>query len=269
MKLVLVVGANGFLGSALVDKLISQECEVVAVYNSSFDKINKKAKIFTKEELFDSNIQPDTLFYLSGNYAVPHEKLLVINDDLYKYSLRFPNSKMVYISSTNVYGNSDQVITENSAFTNPGTYALSKIAGEFIVSSMKHFSILRLAYIYGPGISNNSFIPQIIHSAKENKKITLFGNGEREQDYLYIDDAVNMCLASALNKNNNIYLGATGISVSNKEIAEEIKKYTDCFIEYKGEETGKSFYFDPSKTFEELNWHPTTTIAEGIQIMLV
>lgn len=269
MKLILVVGANGFLGSALVDKLLSQEYEVVAVYNSSFDKINKKAKILTKEELFDSNIQPDTVFYLSGNYAVPHEKLLVLNDDLYKYSLRFPNSKMVYISSTNVYGNSDQVITENSAFTNPGTYALSKIAGEFIVSAMKHFSILRLAYIYGPGISNNSFIPQIIKSAKENKRITLFGNGEREQDYIYIDDAVNMCFASALNENNSIYLGATGISVSNKEIAEEIQKHTDCSITFIGEETGKSFYFNPSKTFKELNWHPTITIADGIQKMLI
>lgn len=269
MKLVLVVGANGFLGSTLVNKLLDKKYEVVAIYNSSFDKINKKAKIITKDELFHSDIQPDTVFYLSGNYSIPHDKLLIINDDLYQYSLRFPNSKMVYVSSTNVYGNSDEVITENSAFNNPGTYALSKIAGEFIVSSMKHFSILRLAYIYGPGISNNSFIPQIIKSARENKKITLFGNGEREQDYLYIDDAVNMCLASALNENNNTYLGATGISVSNKEIAEEIKKYTGCSIEYKGVETGKSFYFNPSKTFKELNWHPVTTISEGIQKMLV
>lgn len=269
MKLVLVVGANGFLGSALVNKLLSLDCEVIAIYNTSFDKINKKARIHTTKELFDLNIQPDTVFYLSGNYAIPHDKLLQINDDLYKYSLRFPNSKMIYISSTNVYGNSDKIITENAPFNNPGTYALSKLAGEFVVSSMKHFSILRLAYIYGPGISNNSFIPQIIHSAKVNKKINLFGNGQREQDYLYIDDAVNICLASALNKDNNIYLGATGISVSNKKVAEEIKKYIDCSIEYKGEETGKSFYFDPSKTFELLDWHPTTTIAEGIQKMLV
>ncbi len=269
MRLVLVVGANGFLGSTLVNKLIEEKFDVVAVYNSSFDLINKKAKIITKDELFGSDIEPDTIFYLSGNYSIPHDKLLIINDDLYKYSLRFTNAKMVYISSTNVYGNSDEVITENTAFNNPGTYALSKIAGEFIVSAMKHFSILRLAYIYGPGISNNSFIPQIIKSAKENKRITLFGNGEREQDYIYIDDAVNMCFVSALNENNNIYLGATGISVSNKEIAEEIQKHTDCSITFIGEETGKSFYFNPSKTFKELNWHPTITIADGIQKMLI
>ena len=47
MRLVLVVGANGFLGSTLVNKLIEEKFDVVAVYNSSFDSINKKAKIIT------------------------------------------------------------------------------------------------------------------------------------------------------------------------------------------------------------------------------
>jgi len=264
----LVIGANGFLGSALVEKLLNLNFEVVAVYNSNFDKINKKAKILTKNELFSTDIQPDFIFYVSGNYSVSHPELLVINDDLYKYSLAFPDSKMIYVSSTNVYGNHDEIITEDTFFNNPGLYALSKIAGEFIVRAMKHFSILRLAYIIGPGISNNSFIPQIIYSARNTKKITLFGKGERKQDYLYIDDAVNFCVASALNENNNIYLGATGISVSNKEIAEEIKKYTKCSIEFIGEETGNSFYFNPSTTFKTLNWHPETTISQGIKKML-
>jgi len=175
---------------------------------------------------------------------------------------------MVYISSTNVYGNTNQVVTENSSFNSPSIYALSKIAGEFIVGSMKYFSIVRLAYIYGPRITNSSFIPAIIVSAKENKKITLFGQGEREQDYIYIDDAVNFCVLSAMKESNGIYLGATGVSVSNRQVAEEIQKYIDCKIEFKGVETGQSFYFNPEKTFEELNWKPQISISEGINNML-
>ena len=268
MKTALVVGANGFLGCALVDKLLSHNFKVAAIYNSSFDKINKEAKILTKSELFESEIQPDFIYYLPGNYALTHHEMLQLNNDLYQYSLKFADSKMVYISSTNVYGNSDEIITEDSVFNNPGLYALSKISGEFIVSAMKYFSILRLAYIYGPGIANKSFIPQIINAAKENKKITLYGKGERKQDYIYIDDAVNLCIASSLNQHNSIHLGATGISVSNKEIAEEIKKHTECVIAFIGEETGKSFYFNPTKTFKKLNWSPQTTISEGIKRML-
>lgn len=268
MKVAAVVGANGFLGSALVEKLIAKNFEVAAVYNSATDKINKKAKLFTNEELLNSSLQPDFIFYLSGNYANSHAKLLEINAVLYQYTLKFPNSKMVYVSSTNVYGNTTAVVTENSPFNNPGLYAQSKLAGEFIVKAMPSFSILRLAYIYGPGITNSSFIPAIIASAKANKKITLFGQGERKQDYIYIDDAVSLCMASALNENNETYLGASGISISNKEVSEEIQKHIDCVIEYTGEENGQSFYFNPKYTFETLNWKPQTTISEGIKKML-
>ena len=268
MKIAVVVGANGFLGSALVDKLIANDFEVVAVYNTATDKINKKAKLFTTDELLQSSIIPDFIFYLSGNYTNSHDQLLVINEVLYKFSLKFSDSKMVYVSSTNVYGNTNEIVIENSPFNNPGLYAQSKLDGEFIVKSMAHFSILRLAYIYGPGITNSSFIPSIIASAKANKRITLFGDGEREQDYIYIDDAVILCLVSALNKNNSTYLGATGISVSNKKIAEEIQKHIDCVIEYTGKETGQSFYFNPKQTFEALNWTPKTSISDGLKKML-
>lgn len=268
MKSAVVVGANGFIGSALVDELLARDFEVTAVYNSNLDKINSRAQTLKSGELLQSNIQPDYIFYLSGNYSNSHNNLLEINDTLYKCSLKFADAKMIFVSSTNVYGNNDEVIKENSAFSNPGLYGISKIAGEFIVSSMKDYSIVRLTYVYGKGIANSSFIPQIIKSAKENKKITLYGNGERTQDYIYIDDAVNLCIASAETESNNIYLGATGVSISNKEVSDEIKKWVPCTIEFIGEEKGKSFYFNPSKTFEALDWQPKTTFSVGIKKML-
>jgi len=64
MKLVLVVGANGFLGSTLVNKLIEERFDVVAVYNSSFDSINKKAKIINKYEFFVWDVELVTILYL-------------------------------------------------------------------------------------------------------------------------------------------------------------------------------------------------------------
>jgi UDP-glucose 4-epimerase len=268
MKTAVVVGANGFLGSALVNELIQREFEVIAVYHTSHDKINGKAKLYTNEELLVSNVAPDIIFYLSGNYANTHRQLLEINALLTQYTVKFNKAKMVYVSSTNVYGNSSGLITENSPYDNPGIYAQSKLSGEFIVKVMPHFAIVRLAYIYGPGITNSSFIPTIISSAIEQKKIILFGKGEREQDYIYIDDAVSICIASALNEANCTYLGATGISISNKIVSEEIQKYTDCIIEFAGEETGKSFYFNPQLTFDLLKWKPKTSFEVGIKKML-
>lgn len=269
MNSAVVVGANGFLGSAIVNELINRNIEVFAVYNIHFDKINQLAKLINHEELLASDLRPDVIFYASGNYAKSHKDLLKINFALYQYSLKFINSKLVYISSTNVYGIHNDQITESSTYNNPALYALSKLSGEFIVSGMVQYSIARLTYIYGPGISNNSFIPQIIKSARTVGKITLSGNGGRMQDYIYIDDAVNFCLATAQKHNNAIYLGATGKSISNKEVAEEISKWSGCSLEYKGEDLGQSFHFDPQKTFHELNWFPKTTFSEGIKKMLV
>lgn len=268
MKTAVVVGANGFLGSALVHELIKQNIEVIAIYNVNHDNINKKARLMKNQDLLASNFKIDFLFYLPGNYANSHSKLLGLNNILYQYSLKFDHAKIIYVSSTNVYGNPENVVTENSPFNQPQLYALSKLAGEFIVKSMRHFAILRLAYLYGSGITNNSFIPSIIKSAKKDKKITLFGDGEREQDCVYIDDAVSLCIACAKQDENEIYLGATGVSVSNKKVALEIQKHTGCIIEYKGIEKGQSFYFDPSQTFEKLNWQPKTSIEQGLKNML-
>ncbi|MCP9754967.1 NAD(P)-dependent oxidoreductase [Lacihabitans sp. CCS-44] len=268
MPIAVVVGANGFLGSGIVNELIRQGIEVLAVYNERFDNINKFAKLISSEQLLNYNLEPDFFFFAPGNYASTHKELLKLNHLLYLYSLKFSNSKFIYLSSTNVYGIHDDIISENSTYNNPGLYALSKLSGEFIVSGMSNFSIIRFTYIYGATISNNSFIPQIINSAKNKGQIVLFGNGSRVQDYIYVDDAVNFCLKSAMIEQSSIYLGVTGLSISNKEIAEEIAKWVDCKIEFSGLEIGQSFHFNPQKTFDLLNWSPKVTISEGIKRML-
>lgn len=268
MKTAVVVGANGFLGSALVNKLVNDKINVVAVYNSNKDRINVQANVVTAIELFNSKIEADYLFFAVGNYANSHSELLEINNELGLYTKKFPEAKLVYISSTNVYGVHENVISEDSSFNNPGLYATSKIAGEFIVSSLKNYAILRLTYLYGPGITNNSFIPTIIKSAAQNKVIQLAGDGSRYQDYLFIDDAVEFCIRAALHKENSYYLAASGITTTNKEIALEIQKHINCEVQFAGENNAPSFKFNPSKTFELLNWKPTTTIVDGIKQML-
>lgn len=268
MKTAIVVGANGFLGSKIVNELLNKGVKVFSVYNFHFDNINKESILVNNDQILNSNIRPDYFFFAAGNYSMSHEELLKINHFLFQCSLKFFNSKFIYISSTEVYGNHNKIITERTAYNNPGLYAQSKLFGEFIVSAMPHFSIIRLTYIYGPGITNNSFIPQIIYSAKNLGQITLYGNGSRVQDYIYIDDAVDLCIVSALINKNAIYLGATGKSVSNKKVAEEIKKWIKCSIRFMGEDFGQSFQFNPKKTQLELNWFPRTSFYEGIKKML-
>jgi len=268
MKSAAVIGSNGFIGSVIVKKLLDQNISVFAIYNKDVDRIDPRAKIVTNEQFLSLSVAPDIIFFVIGNYNTPYKGLLDINQMLYRYVKNFPESRLIYVSSANVYGNSTNIITEESPFINPGTYAMSKLSGEFIVQSLNNYSIIRLAYVFGPEMTNNSFIPTLIKSGRNEGKITLFGKGAREQDYIYVDDAVDLCIAAGISSANEIYLGATGKSTSNLEVAQHIKRYMNCDIIFKGEDTAPSYYFDPSETFSKLNWAPSVSIEEGIKNML-
>jgi len=268
MRSSLVVGANGFLGSALVNKLISLNENVVAVYNSNYASINKKSILISADKVLESSYEPDNIYIVFGNYTNSHETLIEHNRLLTAYIHKFKKAKFIYISSTNIYGYHDDKITENSNFNIPSLYGMSKLSGEFIVSSVNKYAIIRFTYIYGPGINNESFLPQVIKSVKDKNKVVIFGDGSRLQDYIYIDDAVSFCITAAQFEQSEIFLGATGESVSNKKIAEILSTLTNCEIEYKGVDIGKSFKFNPSITHKLLGWSPKTSITLGLKKMI-
>jgi UDP-glucose 4-epimerase len=268
MKTAVVIGANGFLGSRLVKKLLAENINIIAVYNLNNSNISPLVKTVQKEVFFNTTYNIDYIYFLSGNYANSHKQLIEINCDLQRYITKYPNAKFVYISSTNVYGFQIDEITENSSFNNPSLYGRFKLAGEFLISSLSNFSIIRLTYLYGPGITNSSFLPTIIRSAKEKFEIILNGDGSRYQDYLYIDDAVDMCYIAANVTENRIYLGASSIKTSNIEVASMISNITGCDIKFIGEEKAESFIFNPKDTYETLKWKPKVDLKTGLINML-
>ena len=268
MNISVVVGANGFLGSALVKKLISEGQKVIAVYNLHCNNIDNRALILSNEEFLNFSFEIDFIYFLSGNYTNSYNQLIDINFDLFRYVKKYPDKKFIYISSTNVYGKHKLDITENSSFNDPSLYASFKLSGEFLVSSLRHYSIVRLTYLYGPGITNSSFLPTIIKQAKENGIIYIAGNGERYQDYLYIDDAVEFLILTSKKMESRIYLAASGIKTTNKKVALLISNYTGCKVDFIGEELSPSYGFNPNKTFIILNWKPKVKFEMGLPNML-
>jgi nucleoside-diphosphate-sugar epimerase len=268
MKTALVIGANGFLGSRLVKKLLEEHLNIIAVYNRNNSNITPLVKTIHKEDFFNTTYDIDYIYFLSGNYSNSHNQLIEINYDLQRYIKKYPFAKFVYVSSTNVYGFQSEEISENSSFNNPSLYGRFKLAGEFLISSLSNFSIIRLTYLYGPGITNSSFLPTIIRSAKEKFEIILNGDGSRYQDYLFIDDAVDLCYIAANVTESRIYLGASSIKTTNIEIASMISKFIGCEIKFVGEEKAHSFSFNPKETFEILKWKPKIDFKSGLIKML-
>lgn len=264
-----VIGANGFLGQAVIKQLTVLGHAVYCVYNKAYADLPADARKIQIIDFIKAPVAVDFIFFAAGSFSSTHAELVSLNCDLLKSIVDIcPESRIIYISSTNVYGFQKDTITETSPFISPALYGRSKLAGEFIVSAAKNYAILRLTYLYGKGLNNRSFLPNIIQQASEQKKIMLHGKGQREQDYLHVDDAASLCIR-AMDCGNDIFLGATGVSYSNLQVARSIAGNIDnCVITFQGEDTGTSIYFDPSETFRRSGWKPAINFIDGIKNMI-
>lgn len=267
-----VIGANGFFGKVIIENLIIENLEVLAVYNCNKDSIPEDVNSVSITQFLKGKEEVDSIIFSAGSFQNSIHENILLNNVLFELTSLYNNCRFLYVSSANVYGNTSEIISENSPFYNPGSYGLAKLSGEYIVSSLPSFSIVRPVYLYGKGLNNNSFLPFVIEKAQQGGKIPLFGQGKREQDYLHVNDAAKLCIAALLHKENNVYLGATGKSVSNLKIANEVCSLlsNNCEIELITEKSeGVSFYYNPSWTMKTLEWKPQKNIREGLREMLL
>ena len=270
-KKIAVIGANGFLGHRVVENLARKDYDILAVYNRSRDKLGDvENKIQIKDFLSKKDKTVSHIIFAAGNYRNSAEENAELNCEvLYPITRLYSNSKIIYISSTSVYGSHDTVITEGSSFKGSSLYGLANLAGESIVMAHQSYGIIRLAYLYGPGLDNGSYIPMTLAQAK-NGKIKVIDKGQRKQDYFHVNDAAELCIQVTEHNENDIFLGATGDSISNCEVADKITEYYNCEVELiEEEEKSPSLFFDPSSTFRRLNWSPKVTFAYGIKDLIL
>jgi len=268
---VLVVGASGFLGGEIARVFMADGHEVSGTYVNGKDRLPVGCTALSFEEsltLHDGDFEVVVL--AAGNHALPPKELVEANYNVAHDSMRaFPSAKMVYVSSIAVYGDHEDVMNEQSVFDNPSYYGWAKLAGEAIVRTHPTYAIIRPTYLFGPTMPQRSFVPAIINKAKTEGQITLFGKGERLQDYLHVTDAAQLCLLAAKHEENDTFLAATGNSISNKQVAEAIcAAIPECKLEFSGEDTAPWFQFDPSITKQKLSWKPQYSLLDSIKDLI-
>ena len=176
----------------------------------------------------------------------------------------FSKTRLIYISTTNLYRNSTSQIRLEDKIQVDTDYTQGKLGGEFLASSFNSFSIIRFTYLYGPGLDNGSFIPFILKEAVNNKKIVLFNDGCRIQDYLYIDDAVSLCFKAMKSKINATVLGVSSEKTTNRNVAKIIQDNVDnCKLEYiEKEENVVNFSFYAGEN--PFGWKAVTKFKIGM-----
>lgn len=261
-----VIGANGFLGSNIAARFVTDGHNVFSFYNRGYENIPSGSKRVSIADINSVDVNFDILFIAIGSHASTHLQFIEQLGLVKKLLEELRYNRVVYISSVAVYGEQDEMINVATCYRNMSLYGLSKLATEFVVSAAPSYAIIRPTYIYGNGMNNNSLIPKWVSSAKENSQIVVFGNGQRMQDYLHIKDAVDLCSKAALSSENLTVIGATGRSISNRQLALLIQSYCDKVeIVTQPAVNAASFWFDVSHTKAQLGWSPKVEFEDGLK----
>ncbi len=254
---VLVTGGLGFIGHRVVNCLAKAHCAVTIIDNQNdygiiplpeLTYLNaERRQSITDTEIvyrcitddgikhtFDS-AQPDIVVHLA---SFPRQK--VVNQDpvtgshsmiggllnLLENSVRNGVKRFVYISSSMVYGDFHDQVTENAP-TNPlGQYGIMKLAGEWLVKDyttrhgIEHV-IIRPSAVYGPLDVEDRVVSKFLISAMQGKVLQVNGADEG-LDFSYVQDTANGIAGATLSNNtaNNTYNITRGRSRTLLEAAE-------------------------------------------------
>jgi UDP-glucose 4-epimerase len=217
-----VLGANGFVGSHLVDELVEAGYRVVA-----FDRFSSPPKFKSNEDIriIAGDIYDDiavrralrnvdyvfhafsaTTPFVSDTdpYADVTQNILR-NIQLFEQFVEQQVKKVLYVSSGGAaYGSlaERKVATENDAPQPVSPYGIGKLATEYYLAyyrrkyGLKSVSY-RLTNPYGPRQGNNNHqgvVGTFINNIKAGQQITVYGNSTR--DYIYVRDATKMIVNS-------------------------------------------------------------------------
>ncbi|RZA01934.1 MAG: NAD(P)-dependent oxidoreductase [Sphingobacteriaceae bacterium] len=268
--IVLITGIYGFLGSCLAEKLAGKH-HVIGLYHVNTKSIDSSITVY--DSLEEINTTPDVIVLChaavsSGSHQENSDVLHNANVHFtQKIINKFPTTKLIYISSVSVYSNDGSIVTERSTDNPQKPYAQSKLAAEKLVMKHPGNYVIRLSSLYGKGMKENTLIPNYANQALQSKNISVWGNGGRYQNYIYIEDAISFIEKSIDCKSmiNFPLLGVADKEYTNAEVAAIIAELTGAEIVYTGEDKALSYHYSNVLTQNTLGWSAATTLADGLK----
>lgn len=287
-----VTGGAGFIGSHIVDALLARGDEVHVIDNyiggKYEDRLNAKATYHDLDIRSTDEVQKimegaDTVFHLAAlprvQYSIDYpiestETNVVGTASVLTAAARAKVRRVVYSGSGSAYGNQATMpLVEDMRADPANPYGLQKYVGEYFAkvwSSTYGIETVSLRYfnVYGSRIDPHGpyalAIGAFLVARKENRPLTIFGDGTITRDYTHVRDVVraNLCAAEStkVGKGEVINIGA-GRNVTIQFLAELIGKditYGPPRIE------AHDSLADNRKAKELLGWTAEVRLEDGI-----
>lgn len=293
-----VSGGAGFIGSHLVERLVSKGNKVIVVDDLSNGTINNLSQVqqkitflrrdvsipFYKE--FPQSTKADTIFHLacfprSMSFENPTRDVEVnINGMVNVLELaRKTGAKVIFSSNSGIYDTSKLPINEEAEDTPKTPYDLNKLTSERYLKLYNEtygvpYTIFRFATVYGPRQKTSPewkpVVIEFIDKLSKGETPTIFWDGEQTRDFINVGDIVNALVLAIDSEKSN---GETMILGSGKETSiNQLYKIicTQLGVNIEPERGPKALgdiarmRYDCSKAHRILGWKPRISLEEGV-----
>lgn len=295
---VLITGVAGFIGSNLAESLIKENIEVVGIDNLSYgvsDQIPDGVD-FYQEDIRNNDISNlftgvDYVYHLAAKNSIidcennPKEtEDININGtkNIFNISSKKNIKKVIYAESSSVYEGSKILPSKEEDVLPTSVYAKSKmetnrIAGEYFKKHKLVTTGLRYFNVYGPKQDYRRTIPPVfsafIIKLLNQEQPTIYGDGSKKRDFIYVDDVNSFHLICMNNKmtDNMVFNVGSGKNYSIKYIYDRIKLLLNSDLEPK---YTKNFDFEAQNNLANIDralmtgWKPLVNLDTGLKLSI-
>lgn len=299
-KTVVVTGGAGFIGSHLVDGLVSRGCRVRVVDNLSTGKPENlaqhggaidliRADCCDPEAMADACSGAVCVFHHAAMASVPlslerplevHAACATATLNVLEQARRAGVQRVVYAGSSSCYGDSSHAaMRETDLPSTISPYGAAKLAGEKYCQAYWHSFgletvVLRYFNVFGPRQDPDSpysaVIPLFIRWMLQGRPPVVYGDGQQSRDFCFVSNVVdaNILAMNARGVAGKTYNIATGRSVTLLKLIDDLQSLlgVECGIDFQPPRPGdiRDSMADISAATRDMGYRPETGFTDGL-----
>jgi len=299
-KKVLITGGAGFVGSNLTERVARCGGEAIVLddlYTGSRDNIDDDIKYeFIEGSVTDAGLVEDLVARVDFVAHMAARNIIVsTKNPLNDYSVNIGGTlnvlmaarkhrveRIVYTSSASVYGNPRIIpIAEDERTHTFSPYSVSKLAGEnygyaFYETYGVPVAMVRYSNVYGPKQDPANpycgVIAKFMESIRQNKPVSVHGDGQQTRDFTYVDDAVDATLLALLSPKSEgmVFNLGTGTETKIVELVEILSRLYSReinieHIDRRDIDNIRRRVLNIERIRMRLRWQPQVGLEEGLK----
>lgn len=300
----LVTGCAGFVGSHLTTALLDQRHAVVGIdcFNDNYGRAQKLRNLrdagdwdafefvpidLARGELAELTADSDVIYHLAAEPGVRSswgtrylnyvQNNIIATQHLLEAVKDRDDVRIVYSSSSSVYGNAELRPTPEEAPTRPlSPYGQTKLSAEHLCSLYRasfgiDVVVLRYFTVFGPRQRPDMAFHIFCRAALDGGPINVFGDGRQSRDFTFVGDVVAATCAAGTSRlgQDRVFNVGGGAPASIREVLDMIGRISGRRLDahYLEREHGdvRDTEANTQRLRDQLGFSPSTTLEQGIQ----